>query len=74
MSNLGFRNLFGPHDVDVEHLLVNFRPLGVDFKSLGIYQGVDFGPIGVFLTRGVDFRFLGVNFWFLRVCLTNLGD
>ena len=52
MSNLGFRNLFGPHDVDVEHLLVNFRPLGVDFKSLGIYQGVDFGPIGVFLPRG----------------------
>ena len=68
------QNHFGPHDVDVGHLVANFGPLGVDFKSPGISSGVDFGPRGVyFLPWGVDFRSPGVNFWFLRVDLTNLG-
>ena len=67
-SNLSFSYQFGPHDVDVGHLVVNFGPLGVDFKSLESPQGVDFGPRGVYLfPRGVDFRPLGVNFWFLSV-------
>ena len=37
-SNLGFRNQFRPHDVDVGHLVVNFNfgPLLVDFKFLRI--------------------------------------
>ena len=37
-------------------------------------QGVGFGPRGVyFLARQVDFRSLGVNFWFQMVGLTNLS-
>ena len=56
-SNLSFRNQFGPHDVDVGHLVVNFGPPAVDFNCLcGFILGLE-GFILFFFPRGVDFHF-----------------
>ena len=65
-SILGFGSQFGPHNVVVGDLVVNFGPLGVylSFWESFSFLGIDFEPRGLFFWRGgVDFRSLSVNFF-----------
>ena len=82
-SNLSFRNQFGPHDVDVGHMVVDFGLLGVNFglevnfKSLGIvfiHLGVGFGPLVevYFIASGGRFYVSGSPVFASAECLVYL--
>ena len=68
--NLCFRNKFGLHDVEVGHLVGNFRSLELEFRHVGEFS---IFRLIVFRALGVDHEPMGVDIWSLRVNSGPLG-